>query len=393
MSTNFLEDLDGYPEVAQAIEMSRKYGVDYDLDQCGAHRFIDRLHPARIDLKVAEVIPETPSTRTLRLVPAAGPLPPFQAGQYISLFVEVDHVRTSRPYSLSSPPNQIGFYEITVRRVKGGLVSNYLLDQVGPGDSLTASGPAGHFYHNPLFHQKNMVCLAGGSGITPFYSMIREILECGLDRTVSLIYGSRTADEIIFHDHLTGLARRFDNFSYLPVVENPASGWDGPTGYITRQVIQGAVGDLGEKTFYLCGPQAMYDFCLAELAALGVLRRRIRTEVYGPPLNVTAAPNWPAEVSAEDSFEVRVQGGPTFTAQAAEPLLAGLERAGLTVPSLCRSGECSQCRVRVLYGKVFQPAGALVRRSDKRYGYVHACVSYPLTDLEIAPIQGKGHGS
>ncbi len=384
MSTNFLEELDGYPDIARDIEMSRAYGADYNLDQCRADRFIDRLHPARLDLRVAEVIPETPSTKTLRLVPAAGPLPPFQAGQYITLFVEVDHVRTSRPYSLSSPPNQIGFYEITVRRVEGGLVSNFLLDQVRPGDRLTASGPAGNFYHNPLFHRPDMVCLAGGSGITPFASMIREILECGLDRTVTLIYGSRTADEILWHDLLTGLAERHANFTYRPVVENPTAAWDGPTGYLTRQVIQETVGDVSDKTFYLCGPQAMYDFCLAELEALGVLRRRIRTEVYGPPLAVTQAPGWPPEISAEDAFEVRVQDGPTFTLRAAEPLLNGLERAGLAVPSLCRSGECSQCRVKVLSGQVFQPAGALVRRSDRRYGYVHACVSYPLTDLEIA---------
>ncbi|MBU0513441.1 MAG: 2Fe-2S iron-sulfur cluster binding domain-containing protein [Proteobacteria bacterium] len=384
MSGNFLEEFDGYQEIAQATQMSRKYGADYSLDRHGADQFINRLHPARIDLRVADVIPETPSTKTLRLVSAAGPLPPFQAGQYLALFVEVDHVRTSRPYSISSPPNQIGYYEITVRRVEGGLVSNYLLDDVGPGDRLTASGPAGHFYHNPLCHQKEMVCLAGGSGITPFYSMIREVWDCGLDRTIRLIYGNRTVDEIVFHDQLTSLAERFRNFTYRPVVEKPAAGWDGPTGYITRDLIQETVGDVSSKTFYLCGPQAMYDFCLAELAALGVERRRIRREVYGPPPAITQAPGWPPEVSAEDLFTVTIQGGPTFTARAAEPLLTGLERAGLATPSLCRSGECSQCRVRVVSGRVFEPAGALVRRSDRRYGYVHACVSYPLTDLEIA---------
>jgi ferredoxin-NADP reductase len=384
MTTNFLEELDGYPDIAQAIEMSRKYGVDYDLDRHGVDRFIDRLHPARIDLKVAEVRVETPSARTFRLVSPSGYLPPFQSGQYLSLFVEVDHVRTSRPYSLSSPPHQTGFYEITVRRVEGGLVSNYLLDQVKPGDQVIASGPAGHFYHNPLFHQKDMVCLAGGSGITPFASMIAEILDRGLDRTVTLIYGCRTADELLFNDRLTDLAGRFDNFTYRPLLEKPPAGWDGPTGYLTRAVIQEAAGDLTNKTFYLCGPQAMYDFCLAELRALGVARRRIRTEVYGPPLVITTAPGWPAEIAGDDVFQVKVQDGPAFSARAGEPLLNGLERAGLAPPSLCRSGECSQCRVRVVSGKVFQPAGALVRRSDRRHGWVHACVSYPLTDLEVA---------
>ena len=384
MSGNFLEEFDGYQEIAQATLMSRKYGADYTLNRHGADRFINRLHPARIHLAVADVILETPTVKTFRLVSPGGYLPPFQAGQYIALFVEVDNILTSRPYSISSPPNQIGHYDLTVRRVEGGLVSNFLLDRVKQGDELVSSGPAGHFYHNPVFHHKDVVFLTGGSGITPFMSMIREALECGLDRTIHLIYGNMTVDEAVFHDRLEELAGRFGNFNYEPVLEAPPAGWDGATGYITRDVIQRTVGDVSGKSFYLCGPQAMYDFCLPELEALGVLGRKIKKEVYGPPLDVTRAPGWPPDVSASDSFEVTIQGGPAFTANATEPLLVGLERAGLTVPSLCRSGECSMCRVRVVSGKIFEPAGALVRRSDRRYGYVHSCAAYPLTDLEIA---------
>jgi ferredoxin len=80
---------------------------------------------------------------------------------------------------------------------------------------------------------------------------------------------------------------------------------------------------------------------------------------------------------------VSVKGGGSVEVKASEPLVVSLEKHGVLVPTLCRSGECSQCRVKILSGRIFEPAGVPVRRSDRRYGYVHACVSYPLEDLEI----------
>ncbi|MEW5725038.1 MAG: FAD-binding oxidoreductase, partial [Thermodesulfobacteriota bacterium] len=344
---------------------------------------IDRLHPARLRLRVIDLFDETPSARTLRLAPRDGYLPPFQAGQYLALFLEIGNVRTSRPYSLSSPPNQIGHFDITVRRVPGGLVSNHLLDRVRVGDEIESSGPAGQFYHHPLFHDRDLVFLAGGSGITPFMSLIRETVERGLDRTIHLFYGNKTLEETIFHQALSTLAARHPNVHYHPVLEDPPAGWDGLTGLLTGTLIQKVLGGVVGRTFYLCGPQAMYDFCVPELQGLGVPGRKIRKEVYGPPAEVTRSPGWPPHIKAADVFTVRVNGRGGFQAKAGETLLATLEKNGLALPSLCRSGECSQCRVKVVKGKVFQPAGALVRRSDRRYGYVHSCVSYPLEDLEI----------
>ena len=143
------------------------------------------------------------------------------------------------------------------------------------------------------------------------------------------------------------------------------------------------MGNPEGKTFYLCGPQGMYDFCVSECGKLGVPHRKIRREVYGAPLHISRAPGWPGDIGEEDLFEVNVVGRTAFQARAGTPLMATLEKEGILVPSICRSGECSMCRVRVLSGKVFQPAGALVRKSDRKFGYVHSCVSYPLEDLEI----------
>ena len=209
MAKPIFKEFDGYDGIVEEIETSRKYGKDYGSYRDSVGKQINLLHPTRIKHCVSEIIDETSSTKTLRLVSQDGYLPPFLAGQYITLFLEVDGIRTSRPYSISSPPNQTGLYEITVRRVEDGLVSNYLLDEIKTGDELESSGPVGNFHHNPLFHDRTMVCIAGGSGITPFRSMIREIVECGLERDIYLFYGTKNLNDAIFHDELRSLSDRF----------------------------------------------------------------------------------------------------------------------------------------------------------------------------------------
>ncbi|MBW2048235.1 MAG: 2Fe-2S iron-sulfur cluster binding domain-containing protein [Deltaproteobacteria bacterium] len=377
------KEFDGYEAVVADMETSRKYGRQYEAVGDSVGRQVNLLHPARMRLMVSDIIDETPSARTFRLVSRDGYLPPFLAGQYIALFLDLDGIRTSRPYSISSPPNQTGFYEITVRRVENGLVSAYLLDEVKRGDALESSGPAGNFYHNPLFHDRTMACIAGGSGVTPFRSMIREIVECGLDRTVYLFHGSRNLDDLIFHDELRAISDRFENINYMPVIEEPGEGYEGTTGLITGDLVKETLGDISEKTFYLCGPQGLYDFCEPELKDLGVPPRKIRKEVYGAPVSICDYPGWPGEIGKDQVFSVKIAGGPEVEARAGEPLIVALEKGGVATPSLCRSGECSMCRVKVVSGRVFQPAGVPVRKSDRRFGYVHSCVSYPIGDLEI----------
>ncbi len=383
MKKGIFQEFDGYREIEEAIKVGRQYGTDYTAGKDIADPYVERLHPARLALRVAEVIRETPSTKTLRLVCPDRALPPFMAGQYIALFLEIGKVRTSRPYSISSPPNQAGYYDVTVQRVQDGFVSNYLLDEVKEGDLLESSGPAGEFCHNPLFHSPTMVLVAGGSGVTPFMSMIRETVECGLDRTIYLIFGNRDLESVIAHEEFLGYDRRAGNIHYIPVLENPSDGYTGRQGYITGDLIRDVLGGLDDKTFYVCGPQAMYDFCLPELEKLGIPRKRLRREMYGMPADISQAPGWPESVKPDRVFTVKVDGEKTLEASAGEPLLTALERNGLVVPTLCRCGECSMCRVRVLSGKVFEPSGVKVRKSDRTYGYTHSCAAYPIEDLKI----------
>jgi len=380
---NIKTQIEGYTEIQQEIEILRKYATNRAAERGRVTQVINRLHPKSLNLRVSEIRKETPTTATFRLVSQDRYLPPFQAGQYINLFVEVGGVRTSRPYSISSPPNQLGYYDITVRRVADGFVSTYLMDEVKVGDIFQSTSPSGQFYHNPLFHGEDLVFLAGGSGITPFMSMIREITDRDLNRRIRLIYGNRITDDIIFKNELEDRVPRHANLTVHTVISEPSDEYKGLTGFITSELIKDLSGNLDDKMFYVCGPEAMYTFVLSELKKLNIPKRKIRVEVFGPPTDMTCQPGWPENVSVDDSFNVKMKGKATIRAKAGEPLMNSLERAGIVVNASCRSGECSLCRTKLVSGKVFQPRDVKLRKSDKIFGYIHPCMAFPLEDLEI----------
>jgi ferredoxin-NADP reductase len=383
MRKSIKSEIEGYNDIQQEIEVLRRNSLGRTTEKGVVAELINRLHPKTLKLKVARTIKETSSTRTLRLVAREGHLPPFEAGQYINLFVEINGVRTSRPYSISSAPSQSGYYDLTVRQVEEGFVSSHLIDSIETGASLESTSPAGQFHHNPLFHGDDLVFLAGGSGITPFMSMIREVTDRGLDRHIHLIYGCRTEEDVIFGAELKQRALDFPNLTLSLVISEPTAGYDGPSGFITVDVIRSLVGETGGKMFYVCGPEAMYQFVLGELENLKIPGRRIRQEVFGPPTDITAQPGWPEGVNKADTFKVIFNNGNPIEARANEPLMNSLERAGQVLPAQCRSGECSLCRTRLVSGLVFQPQGVRMRKSDSKYGYIHPCMAYPLEDLEL----------
>lgn len=386
-----LEDMESGGRDARAIEKLQATVTEQagDASEISAdftrpmRQALARLHPVRVALELTEVIEETASTNTLRMKPAdGGDLPPFRAGQYVNLFVEVNGVLTSRPFSISSAPAS-PYWDLTIRRVPGGFVSNYLLDHAVAGDRFESTAPSGNFYHEPLMDSSSVVLLAGGSGITPFVSMVRDAVENGSGLQIHVIYGSREPSDIIFREELERLAAENENVRLDTVISEPPEGWAGPCGFLDERMISELVGAVGDRTFFVCGPAAMYGLCAGALAALGVAPRRVRREAYGPPADVTAEAGWPG-VNPSTVFEVvEERGGTTLRASAGEPLMNSLERAGIVVPAVCRAGECGACRTRLVSGKVFAPERVNLRYSDVKYGYIHPCVSYPLEDLRI----------
>jgi ferredoxin-NADP reductase len=380
---NVLNSVSGYQEGVLRKQQREQAGSDKSEFKGKVANDIAKLHPKRLQLEVSQVISETKSTKTYRLISTAGLLPPFQAGQYINLFVIIAGVETARPYAISSCPSQRDYYDLTVKIVDKGFVTRYLLEDVSQGQQFTATSPMGTFYHNPIFHGDDLVFLAGGSGGAPARSMIKSVLNRGLNINFHLIYGNSFETDVIFEEEFRALAKEHNNFTLSEVISRPTSSYQGLSGHLNKNLITDLIGTVEGKTFYVCGPTPFNEFCESQLLELDVKDKRIRIECNGPPKKPSCLPNWPKVVSESDEVIVKVKGKGEFKAKVGEPLLNSLERNGYFVENACRSGECSLCRVKILSGDVFNPPEALLRKSDKTFGWVHSCVAFPTTDIEI----------
>lgn len=375
----------GYQEAWQSKQLLEKSGSDFTERRGEIEKTLSQLHPKRLALVVSEVLDETDSTKTLRLVrPDGGTLPPFQAGQYINLFTKIDGVETARPYAISSSPLERRYYDLTVKRAAGGFVSHYLLDRVSKGDKFLSTGPMGTFHHNPLFHGDDLVFLAGGSGSAPARSMILDVIGRELPFRFHLIYVNSFEHDVIFAEEFRKLARSHpEKFRLTEIVTRPTPAYQGLSGRLSSERLGDLIGSAEGKMFYICGPTPFNESCVEQLSALGVKRRRMRVEANGAPQQPSSQKGWPEGVSENDAVTVTVQGKGSFKARVGEPLLNSLERNGYSTENACRSGECSLCRVKVVSGSVFNPQEAHLRQSDRDFGWIYSCVAFPTEDIEI----------
>lgn len=384
VESNVFNSVVGFREAVIKKEEMESNGSNFQEQKGNVRRTIDSLHPKRLCLRVKNIRTDTKSTKTLEMESVDGKsLPPFQAGQYINLFVSLSGVSTARPYSISSSPTNLHSYELTIKRAEGGFVSPYLLDDVEIGQEFESTGPMGSFHHNPLFHGQNLVFLAGGSGIAPAMSMLKAILSSSELFRFHIIYSNSFEDDVIFIEELRKLAEIHKNF-FLTEFLSRESGpnFKGYRGRLTLSVLQELIPEAASKMYYVCGPTPFNENCSALLSDLGVKSGRILIESNGPPKMPERMPAWPKTVRPEDVVTIKL-GNNAFPALAGEPLLNSLERNGFFTENACRSGECSLCRVKLKSGEVFSPPEAKIRKSDRKFGWIHSCVAFPTTDLEI----------
>lgn len=344
-------------------------------------------HPARQEVVISEIRQNGADAKTIVLkTPDGSPLAYYRAGQYISVSVPIGGTVTTRSYSLCSSPAwaKRGEYNITVKRDDAGFVSPYIQDNWQVGQRLTVSGPQGHLYHEGLRDAKKVIALAGGSGITPFMGMAYAIRDGLEDFDLTILYGSRTAEGIVYKKELDEVCAACDRVHVVHVLSDEEhEGCE--HGFITAELIKKYGGD-GEYSIFMCGPQGMYNFLDGEIAKLALRRKFVRREMFGAIKEPWNQPGYPEEVRGK-SFELKViKYGEEFsiTASADEPLLTAIERAGISAPSRCRSGECGWCRSKLISGSVFIPEKTDGRRAaDLDFGYIHPCSSFPTGDCVI----------
>lgn len=351
------------------------------------------LHPGTQYVKVSKVIDHGGDTKTFYLEADAEKgtkaLAWFSAGQYLSISLEIGEMKLSRPYSLSSSPRESleGHYSLTVKRVDGGLASNFILDNWAVGTEVKVSEPLGVFTYEPLRDAKTVIGVAGGSGITPFRSLAKAIADGDEDARLILLYGSRTMEDAVFQEEFK--AMEGDKFQLVNVLSHEEK--EGcEHGFITAELIEKYTPE-GEYSVFLCGPQAMYNFVDKELEKLNLRRKFIRHELFGEFFNPGKEGDYPQNAPEKVQITVRIAGNEqTITASADTSILRSLEAAGINAPAHCRSGECGWCHAKLVSGQIYTPRSVDGRRAaDVMYGYIHPCCTFPLSDIvmEIPPVQ------
>lgn len=351
------------------------------------------LHPKRQYLKIAEVKERAADTRSYTLVPdeerGTTALAYFGAGKYLTVFETIEGMPITRAYSISSSPKDTleGKYVLTIKLVEGGLMSRYIFDTWEVGTKVEVSAPAGNFEYQPIRDAKKVICLAGGSGITPFVSMANAICDGDEDFELTLLYGSRNVDNILFREELDELAKKCDKIKVVHVLsdENAEIPAGAEKGFITAELIKKYAPADEPYSVFLCGPQQMYAFVDKELEKLGLLKKYIRHEMFGEFHNPQTQADYPAEVPEEVTIKVTIQDETyTVKGKSSDSVMQILEKNGISAPARCRSGECGFCHSHLLSGKVYVPKHLEYRRlADYKFGCIHPCCSFPLTDLEI----------
>lgn len=353
-----------------------------------ANRLAALRHPAEQNMVVTAVRQVSNTMRTYTLRSAEGKeLAYFEAGSYIPVYLDIDGNRIERPYSLSSSPKQAedGFYEISVKAISGGYVSQFILDNWKEGTHVRLGAPYPGECYNPVRDSKQVIALAGGSGITGFYSLAQAMCDGDVAiEKLTVFYGVNTEAELMGSEAWTALEEKSGGMiRCIRVVANDQSG-KYEVGYITLDMIRKYC-DIEDASFFISGPEAMIRAMKGFLEPLGIKRRRIRVSMSGDS-------GYNAEAGSDEEVTLTVHmASETYTipAKKSETVLAALNRNALNPAARCRSGKCGFCRAMVICGEYTLAEDETgVRKMDKQLGFIHPCCSRPTTDMELVVQRG-----
>jgi ring-1,2-phenylacetyl-CoA epoxidase subunit PaaE len=342
-------------------------------------------------LRVAEVVPETAEAKSIRFE-----IPPelrerfaFRPGQHLTLRATINGEEVRRNYSLCTAPDEQDWM-VTVKRIGGGLFSNWVGDQLKAGDVLDVMTPHGSFTTEfDSGKKRHLVGIAGGSGITPVMSLIKSTLRYEPESRFTLLYGNRDSSSVIFLEALAALKDkhlgRLEIYHFLDQEEQDIDLFN---GMLDRPRLEEALPALipdGATVdgWFICGPGPMMDAAEGALLDRNIPKERIHIERFTaarPPDAVTreiAALQTKAEgMTVSVTLDGRTRRVP-FTAG---NILDSARASGLPAPFACKAGVCATCRAKVTKGKVEMAARYGLTDEEVAAGYVLTCQSVPLGD-------------
>ncbi len=341
-------------------------------------------------LVVREVREETHDVRTFVLAPREPRRFAYKPGQFLTLDLDVAGERINRCYTISSAPTRPGTIAITVKRVPGGPVSNFLHDTLKPGSEIRAVGPMGDFtcVEHPA---PRYLFLSGGSGVTPLMSMARTFHDLAEPRDIVFVHAARSPADIVFRAELELMARNMPAFRFAPICEadSVAERWNGFSGRLSLAMLKLIAPDFASREVFVCGPAPFMAAVRAMLAEAGFDMARHHEESFDFATLAAAEPEVAAEVvAAEDggvkTFRVEFTRSKKVIEVAEDAfVLETARRAGMRLPASCTKGMCGTCKSKLVSGEVDMKHAGGIRQREIDQGMVLICCAKPKSDLVI----------
>lgn len=365
---------------------------------------------AETPLYVTDIFQETHDVYTFRL--QGDPLCRFvfKPGQFASVILEIDGKRVIRSYSISSAPTRPYTLEMTIKRVPGGLVSNWMPDNLKIGDRVMVKGPKGKFCLEPGQIPRKLLLIGAGSGVTPVMSMARWLCDISADVDIKFYCSVRSSRDIIFGKEIEMMTERYRMFSpcLISTTRSNNDPWIGLTGRVSRQMMEMIAPDIHDRHIFMCGPNGFMDsvkdilremeFPIANLHMESFGGLRTTKAVQPPPPQVAEAPVVAAAVAGAPGVEARVEpppvtpappastgameiqfarAGKTVRSDGTMPLLDLAEENDVDIDYGCRSGSCGDCKVKLLGGEVDADTDEGLTEEEINAGFVLTCVARP----------------
>ncbi|MFM0640278.1 hybrid-cluster NAD(P)-dependent oxidoreductase [Paraburkholderia metrosideri] len=341
----------------------------------------------------------------------------FEPGQFITLELEIDGEAVNRCYTISSPPTRPHTISITVKRVPGGTVSNWLHDNLHAGTQVRVLGPAGEFTcaRHPA---RKFLFLSAGSGVTPLMSMSRAHHELGEDSDIVFVHSARTPDDIIFARELDLIASNQTHFRTAFVCERlgARTNWPGVMGFLTLPLLKLIAPDFLDREIFTCGPapymQAVRNLLdeggfdrghyheesfsfetIGEVAAqlttahvADALQAPTATAESFAEAREQAAGFTPAHIPLETETRFKVsfaKSNREIECGSGQHVLDAAKKAGVRLAASCTQGMCGTCKVKLVSGEVAMKHAGGIRQREIDQGMVLLCCSKPLSDLVV----------
>jgi ferredoxin-NADP reductase len=337
----------------------------------GAEMFWQR---GKLLLRCVEVLDETHDVRTFRFVAEPPKLFRYYPGQFMTIEVPVSGTVVRRSYTISASPSRPHVISVTIKRIEGGQISNWLHDNLSVGSSLFADGPHGKF--TCIDDAGPFLFISAGSGVTPLMAMSRWLYDTAPGADIRFLHFARTPQDIVFEHELRLMARQHTGFrcEFVCSRAGGASGWAGRAGRISPAILNEACPDFDARSIYVCGPVAFMEATRTIIEEHGFPMDRFHEESFGGvPRHAKATGERVATIAkvvfSTSKIEVDCKGSDYV-------LDLALARE-LPVAYSCRAGQCGTCKVTLLEGSVEHDCADGLTSEDAKDGLILACQARP----------------